>query len=176
MLRLIWEAAGMKKLGNKGKAWLKGIHIFFVCLWVGTAVSMMLLNLVRGHIVNGDELWAVNASVKLLDDFIIIPSAIGCLITGILFSWLTHWGFTKFYWIIFKYVIVIATILFGTFFLGPWTNGLEAISEVEHILALKNPIYITYAKMIMYFGSLQALIIIILIFISIFKPWGKAKK
>ncbi|SHK46865.1 DUF2269 family protein [Desulforamulus aeronauticus] len=166
----------MKTISLTGKAWLKGFHIFFACLWIGAAVSMMLLAFVRGHISNGDELWAVNISIKLLDDFIIIPSAIGCLITGILFSWLTNWGFFKFNWIVVKYIINIAAILFGTFFLGPWVNGMEAISKVERLLSLQNVTYLHYAKMNIYFGTLQALILILAVFISVFKPWGKKKR
>lgn len=163
----------MKTIGLTGKAWLKGFHIFFSCLWIGTAVSMMLLTFVRSHITNGDELWAVNTSIKLLDDFIIVPSAFGCLITGILFSWLTNWGFFKFNWIIVKYCINIAAILFGTFFLGPWVNGMEAISDAERLSALQNVTYLNYSKMNIYFGSLQAFTLILAAFISVFKPWGK---
>jgi hypothetical protein len=163
----------MKKLGLTGKAWLKGIHISLACVWIGAAASMILLNFVRGHISTGDELWAVNASIKLIDDYLIIPSAIGCLITGILFSCFTNWGFFKFNWIIVKYVINIAAILFGTFFLGPWVNGMEAISEVERLAALQNTTYLGYQKMNLYFGSLQAFLLIVAAIISVFKPWGK---
>ena len=54
----------INKLGLTGKAWLKGFHIFFACLWIGAAVSMVLLSLVRGPISNGDELWEVDASIN----------------------------------------------------------------------------------------------------------------
>lgn len=163
----------MKKLGLTARAWLKSIHILFACLWIGAAVSMLLLIFVRGHVATGDELWAVNVSVKLIDDYIIIPSAIGCLITGILFSGFTNWGFFKFNWIIVKYIINIAAILFGTFFLGPWVNGMEAIAKVERLAALQNTTYLSYYQMNAYFGALQALLLIVAAIISVFKPWGK---
>lgn len=166
----------MKQIGLKGKAWLKGFHIFFACTWIGAAVSMVLLNLVRGHISSGDEIWAANASIKLIDDYIIIPSAFGCLITGILFSWLTNWGFVKFNWVIVKYIINIAAILFGTFFLGPWVNGMEEISRVERIAALQNTTYLHSVQMSASFGALQAFTLIVAAFISVFKPWGKRDK
>lgn len=166
----------MKPIGSTGRAWLKGFHIFFACTWIGTAISMQLLTFVRSHISTGDELWAVNAAIKLLDDYIIIPSAFGVLITGILFSWLTNWGFFKFNWIIVKYLINIEAILFGTFFLGPWVNGMEAISKVERLSALQNITYLHNAKMVVYFGPLQALILIAAVFITVLKPWGKRGK
>lgn len=104
---------------------VKGFSPFFVCAWVGTGLSMMLIGLLKGHVPNGDEIYAFNAAIKLLDDFLIIPAAMGSLITGILLCWLTNWGFFKFNWIIFKLISTIAQILFGTFFgsLDQWSDS-----------------------------------------------------
>ena len=136
----------MKKLGLKGKSWLKGFHIFFACAWVGAGISMLLLSLLDGHIQNGDELYAVNDSIQLLDYYIIIPAALGSLITGLLISLFTNWGFFKFNWVIFKWVATVAQIIFGTFWLGPWTDGATAIAdlEVEHEEAETSLWYVRY--------------------------------
>lgn len=163
----------MKTIGLKTRNWLKTIHILFACLWIGAAFCMLLLAPVRGPITNGDELWAFNKAVKLIDDFIIIPSALGCLITGILFSLFTNWGFFKHKWITVKYIIAFGTILFGAFCLGPWVNGMEAISLSVRILALQDPAYMHYVAMNKYFGPLQTSILAVTIYISVFKPWGK---
>lgn len=163
----------MKKLGQKGRSWLKGFHIFFACAWVGTGISMMVLSLVNGHIQNGDELYAVNASIKVLDDYIIIPAALGSLITGLLISLYTNWGFFKFNWVIFKWVATLAQIIFGTFWLGPWTNNATAISDLERGLALQNSAYLYDKQMGAVFGGIQVLLLIAQVLISAYKPWGK---
>jgi uncharacterized membrane protein len=163
----------MKRLGLKGKSWLKGFHVFFACAWVGTGLSMMLLAIINGHIQNGDELYAVNASIKQLDDYIIIPAAFGSLITGFLLSLYTNWGFFKFNWVIFKWAATVAQILFGTFCLGPWTNGAAFISDLERSLALQNSEYLHDKQMGAIFGGIQVLLLIIQVFISVYKPWGK---
>lgn len=163
----------MARIGVKGQKLLKGVHLFFVCAWIGAAMSMILLGLTRGHIANGDELYAVNASIKVIDDLIIIPAALGTLITGLLFSLLTNWGFVKHNWIIFKLIITVVQILFGTFFLGPWVNGFTAISDAERLQALQNAVYLYDTRMNMYWGSLQVLMLIFVVFISVYKPWGK---
>jgi uncharacterized membrane protein len=166
----------MKKLGSKGRAWLKGLHVFFCCGWLGTALSMMLLMLVRSTLPNGDELSAVIAAIKLLDDFIIIPTALGSLITGLLICWLTNWGFTRFNWVIVKWVSTIALVLFGTFWLGPWLNGAAAIADAERAMALKNSTYLHFRQMNLVFGSAQALILVALVFLTALKPWGNRGK
>jgi len=98
------------------------------------------------------------------------------LITGLLICWLTNWGFLKFKWIIFKWISTIAQILFGTFWLGPWTNGSTAISDAERSLAFQNLTYLNFREMSNYFGSIQVLLLIVVVFISVFKPWGGEKK
>jgi uncharacterized membrane protein len=163
----------VKKLGVKGKTWLKGFHLFFCCAWIGTGISMVVLTLLKGYIPNGDELYAVNACVKLLDDFIIIPAAFGSLLTGLLFSMFTNWGFFKFNWVIFKWIATVAQIIFGTFWLGPWTNGATAIANTERAQSLYNAQYLYFREMSNYFGSIQVLLLIVVVFISVFKPWGK---
>lgn len=163
----------MKKLGIKGRSWLKGFHIFFACAWVGTGISMMLLSLIDGHIQSGDEIYAVNASIKLLDDYIIIPAAFGSLITGLLISLYTNWGFFKFNWVIFKWVATLAQIIFGTFWLGPWTNSATAIADLERGLALQNNTYLYDKQMGAIFGGIQVLLLIAQVLISAYKPWGK---
>ena len=54
----------MKKLGIKGRGWLKGFHVFFSCAWLGTALSMMLVMLLKSTLPNGDELYASMASIN----------------------------------------------------------------------------------------------------------------
>lgn len=163
----------MKKLGVQGRSWLKGFHIFFACAWVGTGISMMVLAMVNGHIQNGDEIYAVNASIKHLDDYIIIPAAFGSLITGLLISLYTNWGFFRFKWVIFKWAATLAQIIFGTFWLGPWTNGATEIADLERGLALQNSTYLYNKQMVLVFGGAQVLLLIAQVLISAYKPWGK---
>lgn len=164
------------KLGLKGKAWLKGFHILVSGIWVGAGICLLLLGFLKGHTPNGDELYAFNLAMKIIDDYIIIPSAMASLITGLLICWLTQWGFFKFNWIILKWVLTVAQILFGTFFLGPWTNGATAIANTERALALQNSTYLYFREMNSFYGSIQVALLIVMVFISVFKPWGKRGK
>jgi hypothetical protein len=68
--------------------------------------------------------------------------------------------------------------LFGTFFLGPWETAMMGISGKLGITSSNNPEYLYNEKMNLIFGTIQILVLMITIFISIFKPWksGIAKK
>lgn len=164
----------MKKLTSKQKNWLVGFHVFFAGIWLGAGVCMVLV-LLAGHPDSNDGIHSVNAMLKLIDDFIIIPMAIGSLLTGLLISWLTNWGFFRFTWVAVKWILTIVSIVFGTFFLGHWLNGMEAISEAERAMALQNEVYLHYRQMNMMFAPFQISVLIFMIFISVLKPWGKRK-
>jgi len=165
----------MKKLSQKGRSILLSIHIIFAGWWMGAAVSMILLNFLSGNIISGDELFATNAAIKHIDDFIIIPAALGSLLTGFLICLLTRWGFFRHRWVTVKWIVTITAILFGTFFLGPWVNGFVAISDTLRIDALADPIYVSSKNLNQIFGIAQTVIILFLVFVSVIKPWRKKK-
>ena len=162
----------MKKFGLKGRQWLKGFHIFFACAWIGAGVCLALMNIGLSA-TDGKELYGINRSMKFIDDFVIIPAAMGSLITGLLFAIFTHWGFFKHNWITVKWVINIGGIIFGTFWLGPWLNACLPISESLGLEALSDPMYLHNKTMNMWFGLAQVLTLIFAAFISVLKPWRK---
>jgi hypothetical protein len=114
--------------------------------------------------------------MKFIDDFIIIPGAMGVLLTGILYSILTNWGWFRHNWVTVKWIICIFGIIFGTFWLGPWVNSLVPIAKEEGINALANETYTNHQRMVLYFGTFQLCTLIFAAFISILKPWKRKKK
>jgi hypothetical protein len=163
----------MKKLSVKQKNWLLSFHVAFGGIWFGTALCMIAIALSNRNTPNGDELYAINSVLKLLDDFVIIPAANLALLTGGLLCWLTIWGFFKYYWVIVKWVATVTLIVFGTLWLGPWTNAMTAISDVQRLQALQNPLYVFDQKAILVGAIIQTSCLLAIIAISVIKPWGR---
>ncbi len=162
----------MKKISAKGQKWLKGIHLIAVCCWVGGAVSLLLLYFLKGDVENGNVLFGINQSIHHVDIMVVvIPGAFGCLLSGLVYSVFTKWGFFRHRWITFKWIVTVSAILFGTFFLGPWETGMMEISGKLGIAALENDDYLYNQKMNFMFGILQVSMLITTILVSILKPW-----
>jgi hypothetical protein len=162
----------MRTLSPAGQRWLKCFHVFFTSVWTGAALSLLTINLFL-HATDGMELYGINVSMKFIDDFVIIPAAVGCFLTGLLYSLYTHWGWFKHRWITVKWIITSFGILSGTFLLGPLLNSLAPLSKAAGLEVLRNQQYL-YTKYILYgFGSFQAATLIFAVFISILKPWKK---
>jgi uncharacterized membrane protein len=168
----------MPMLKARGGKWLKGFHLLAVSCWVGGAIALMLLYFVKDGVTDGGVLYGINRSIHHVDMLVVvIPGAFGCLITGLFYSAFTPWGFFKHRWLIFKWAVTVGAILFGTFFLGPWETGMMEISGRLGITALGNREYLYDQGMNLAFGCVQCLVLVLTVFISVFKPWrtGKTK-
>ena len=166
----------MQRLKAKGLKWLKGFHLIAVSCWVGGAVALILLYFLKGGVTDGGVLYGINQSIHHVDmAVIVIPGAFGCLLTGLIYSLFSNWGFFKHPWLIFKWIVTILAILFGTFFLGPWESAMMEISGQIGISSLNDPTYLYNENMNLIFGAIQALVLMMTIFISIFKPWKSLK-
>jgi hypothetical protein len=161
------------KLSLQQKNWILSLHIGFAALWTGTVLSMFLIALRNQHTTNSDILFALNSAINLLDDFIVIPSAIGSVVTATLLCWQTNYGFFKFYWVITKWLLTTGLVIFGTFWLYPWGNATEDIALSEGMHAFKNAVYLFDARGVLIGSLIQVLFLFIIIAISTLKPWGR---
>ncbi len=164
------------KLKARGLRWLKGFHLVAVSCWVGGAVALMLLYFLKDGVTDGGVLYGINRSIHHVDMLVVvIPGAFGCLITGLIYSSFSNWGFFKHKWLILKWIITISAILFGTFFLGPWETAMMEISGRLGMTSVTDQAYLHNERMNLIFGGMQCLLLMVTLFISIFKPW-KTKK
>ncbi|BAY73512.1 hypothetical protein NIES23_63640 (plasmid) [Trichormus variabilis NIES-23] len=163
----------MPKLSVKLKNWLLSAHIGFAAFWTGSVLSMFLLSLRNMKATNADALYALNSAINLLDDYIVIPSAIGSVITATFLCWTTNYGFTKFYWVIAKWILTTGLVVFGTFWLFPWGNVAEDISAQKGLQAFDNLIYLFDARGVLTGTLIQVFFLVVIIGISVLKPWGR---
>jgi hypothetical protein len=162
----------MKPLGPTGKQWLKSIHLTLSVIWLGGAICMHVLRFAWTPSGPGD-LYAVDHTIVLLDHWIMIPSSLGALLTGLLESWLTTWGFFKYRWVTLKWIVTAAIMLYGPFFQAQWAKEMVSISQVEDLLALQNPVYLQYRLLYTASGVVMITLLAILPIISVLKPWTR---
>lgn len=162
----------MKKLGAGGMKWLKILHIISVALWFGGIISLIALR--SGlDLSSFDEVYATYNSMRLIDETLIRNGAQGILLTSIVYSIWTNWGFFKHRWVAVKWVVFIAQMVLGIAFLNVWVGGNVALLISEKSAALSNPIFLHNHLLIQYGTISQVILIVFLICISVLKPWKK---
>ena len=160
----------MARIGSSGQRWLKSAHLVCAGLWVGGGVTLAAKQFFINP-VDGRELYGTLATMNFVDLFIIIPGATGCLVTGIIYSTFTHWGWFRHRWIIVKWIICLYGVVFGTYPLGPWLGEMVQIAGNAGMAALQDPVFLHNRSMSMIFGTFQAATIVFAFFISALKPW-----
>lgn len=158
----------MKILGVKLPLWYKSIHVFFASAWFGSVLTVILIYLFSHQTQSLETLKHNSGLMEKIDVFVIIPSSLLCYLSGLLISWKTNWGFFKYKWVLAKFIIGTALILFGIFFLGPWIMESNQVSDFEILKSIQNKLGVSMI--------VQALVISITLLISTTKPWGKIQK
>lgn len=163
----------MKKLSPKGIKVLKTIHLLLVMLWVTGVLAMAVLYLLKSQ--SGDELYMNLKIILFIDWVFVIPGALLSVIVGIIYGIFTNWGFFKHRWIAVKWIVAVMVILVGTFYYSPLLEEALEIADKMRDEALSNPLVIANTAKALISSTAQGLSLIVLVVISVFKPWKKRK-
>ena len=164
----------MKKLGTKGTKVLKTLHLIFAMLWTSGGIAMILITFLSDA-KSQDELLIKNGILLMIDNWLIIVSAIATFIIGIIYGVYTNWGFFKYKWITVKWIVTVIQMVYGTFVYHPsLTQNIEIINKLG-AAATQDETFLSNLTLMQISGFFQSGLLLILIVISVFKPW-KTKK
>jgi uncharacterized membrane protein len=152
--------------------WLKSLHILVAATWIGTGFSMILLMTVNALDVH--EMYTVWSQIKKIDLLLVALPNFLTLITGLLLSWLTNWGF-KHTWIKLKLVIQVSIILFAGQVMRHWIDRAIEVLKSGDPAVLQDPTFLINKQMFLYSTAALEFLLILVVFISVFKPWSRQK-
>jgi len=166
----------MKKLKGKQVKWLKGIHILTAGIWVTTGIVMLsFMFFMPEKISTGPQLYISNYILYFIDVYILPPAAIVCLITGLIYSAFTGWGFFKHRWISVKWVITVSVMLLGMFVSEPLIKEMVVLSKEKGLEVLQNQKYVQARLHQNALGVFMLSSLVFAMFVSVLKPWKKQK-
>lgn len=163
------------RLTQKKKSFLVALHVLSVSSWIGGTLAMLLLAIYLQNGANGEQLLYTMASMEVIDENLLKYPALLTLITGIMLSVWTQWGLVKYYWVIIKFLLTIATIMIGILFLNKWTASLGTLIEDMGFIVLQNEQFQTTWISVVTTSSFNLLCLAFMMFITYFKPFGKVK-
>lgn len=157
------------KLSKRGNKILKTLHLMTASCWLGGSIALGLAYPLKNTLNSQDAIYGINLAMHHIDVWlVIIPGAIGCFMTGLIYSIYTNWGFFKFHWITVKWTITVTAILLGTFYLGPWIQDMISLSAPEVSLGKK---YEKIQNIHFIFATIQTVFLLFVVYLSVFKPW-----
>lgn len=164
----------MKKMNPFFMKWLKIIHIILVAFFFGGIMSSVAINLGITLTVYKDTLDSYRAMV-LVSDQIVRIGAVGTLLVGFVYSIFTNWGLFKHRWVTVKWILFLIQTFIGIFIVDKLMIANMNMLETQQASALTNPAFIQNHELRQYAVIIQIVITIIIIAISVMKPWKKRK-
>lgn len=162
----------MQKLNANKMKWLKILHIFIIAMWIGTGFVLGVLSWVGPNLmING--IGTIYFMMEFMDTYIMKQLVIATLVTGLVFSIFTNWGFFKQRWVTVKWGILLFQILIGALFIGPLIKANSIIADTEHAKSLTNDVFLSNQTLIHSGNLVQLSLLFFMVCISVIKPWKK---
>lgn len=163
-----------KEFGVAGTRWLKVVHIVLGVMWLGGAIALTMMQFGL-HAATDGARHGMDLAMVFVDDWVIIPGAVGSLLIGALYGLKTKWGFFKHRWVTVKWILTVAGIVVGTLWLGPWIDALPPMSEKLGLAALADPEYAWRKSANSWLALVQVAALLFMTAISVLKPWEKRR-
>jgi hypothetical protein len=155
------------RLANLRNKCLKILHLLFAGMWIGGTASLTAL-ICLYHPQSNETLVSKSSILLLLDIYIIAPGAIGCLITGLIYTARSP-RLLRIKWVLYKIAANIAFIAVGGLFVVPW---LERSIEKGRLLAAPGSESVFEVVTHMSINAAQWAVIVFVVTVSVVKPWG----
>ncbi|HEX6262199.1 MAG TPA: DUF2269 family protein [Actinomycetota bacterium] len=147
--------------------WLAFIHILTAMFWVGAGV---VLNLATSRVAaSGDDERVVQftRNVEFLGNWLIGPSAVAVVGTGIWITAIEEWVAFSQLWIILALVGVAVSMLLGMGYFGPEGKRLGRLAEER---GASDPELKTRTRRLLLLSRLDILVLVFLTWDMVFKP------
>ncbi len=166
----------MKKIGNVNvMKVLKIFHILFGIMWIGGV--MALVSIMLGTQPQGvEQMYAVAKDHLVIDKFFLIPGGIGIVVTALIYSIFTKWGFFKVKWVGVKWVLTVILVLIGKIYMGVTIEKNMDYAGMMLIESLPAEPFLANVRNVAIAGIVQLVGFAAILILSVWKPWVKSGK
>ena len=154
---------------------LKVFHILFGIMWIGGVMALVSIMLgVQPQSV--EQMYAVAKDHLVIDKFFLIPGGIGIVLTALVYSIFTKWGFFKVKWVGVKWVLTVVLVLIGKIYMGVTIE--KNMDYAAMMLTEPLPVepFLTNVRYVAIAGIVQLVGFTAVLILSVWKPWTKSRK
>ena len=155
---------------------LTALHLIGLGLVMGAAAGVLAS--LRMMYTRGDNLDHLTADLfqASLVNGLFIWALYGLLATAIAFSLFSSWGFFRHTWIVLKWVGLAVMVLCSVYWLVPAVDGMAALSDSLYAIPGAGELYSSLFRQAFTMACVVIGIGVILVGLSVFKPFGLLQK
>src|SRR5262245_23141673 len=144
-------------------------HVTFSVGWIGAVIAFLALAVVGLASPDAQTVRAVYLVAEPMTSFVLVPLALGSLLTGLVQALGTAWGLFRHYWVAFKLLInVVASVILMTYTktVG-YFAGIAAKRDAD-IGQLRSPTFVLH-------GGLALVVLLVATVLAVYKPRGMTR-
>lgn len=146
-------------------------HTFSICT-LGGIICILALQLSKEGIIPSSYSSSIDFVIFFILDKIVAYAFLMVILSGIILSLFSHWGFLKNHWLIIKHILTVILLTHVIFWLIPSINSLAAYSE-SGILSSDN--YRNLKNLTIFNSTISLILFFTVLLLSVIKPFGKRK-
>lgn len=164
----------MKTLGANGMKILKISHILCGIMWIGGVMALVCIML-GTHPTTPEQIYIAARDQLIIDEWFLIPGGVGIVITSLIYSIFTKWGFFKFRWIEVKWILTIILVVLGKAYMGVLIVRNMEYAEQMLYKNISSAPFFTNVHNVAVAGIVQLIGFMAVLILSVVKPWNKLK-
>ena len=137
-------------------------------------LGALVLRVHAGGLTDAGEFRGYYSAAAFVENLTIL-SAVLTVVTGLLISWLTAWGFFKYWSVIIQLIAAIIVIPAAIIWLAPAADTIQNLVMTQGLAARESGEFIRALRTAMGFGALNVSILAATIMVAALKPWGKTR-
>lgn len=118
-----------RKLSARWRKTVLLVHVILSMGWLGMSATTLVMSVVALSETQPTLLRAVFEFEEQLSVVLGRPMAIGTLVTGLVLSFGTKWGLFRYYWVLVKFVLLIAMVAAAVILLPQWISDGIAFAD-----------------------------------------------
>ena len=164
----------MKTLGANGMKTLKICHILCGIMWIGGVMALVSIML-GTHPTIPEQIYIAAHDHLIIDEWFLIPGGVGIVITSLVYSVFTKWGFSKFRWVKIKWILTIVLVVIGKAYMGVLiVRNMEYAERMLNENILTEPFFVNVHNVAIA-GIVQLVGFMAILILSVTRPWNKRK-
>lgn len=150
---------------------VKALHLMASVCWVGGAFALLVLaGLREASRLDSEMVRVINLCIYYVDSLLVLPGVVGCIVTGLLYSAYTPFGFVKYFWIGYKWIVCLNAFFWGCLFLGPWSDDVFIFSVEYGFYDVLDLVYNCVMPQTSWGAYAQILLLSSVVVISVYRP------
>lgn len=149
---------------------LKAVHVAGAGLWLGgTAAILTLLRLAP----EGTRSFATDLAAYRIQNGWVFLAFVITLVTGLVYSLFTPWGFLRYRWVTTKWLLAIALFVLTLGWQSGALAGRVGLADAGVSDLGRDLVYDDLRSTALWTAGAQLTVVVAVFFVSTFKPWGR---